>query len=88
MERVTDAATHAIIERACQWLITMNDDGGTIRDRAAFAEWLTESPVHVREYLMAAWTWSMLGDALKADSFRIDDLNTEDETVVPIRPSV
>ena len=64
MTRAIAAARRAVIESACEWLVTLHDEDVTAADRAAFAAWLTESPVHVREYLMTESDWRLLGRRL------------------------
>jgi transmembrane sensor len=42
--------TQRISERAAQWLCILEDGGEA--ESAAFAEWITESPQHLREFLL------------------------------------
>ena len=64
MTRATEIARQAILESACEWLITLHDEDATATQRAAFSDWLVESPVHVREYLAAEATWALIGECL------------------------
>ena len=87
MIRASEAAADAIIQSACEWLVTLHDEEVTADDRAGFAEWLVESPVHVREYLIAECTWALIGEALKYWEFDLDEtLNDDSGKVVPLRP--
>lgn len=54
-------ARHAIIESACERFVTLHDEPVSAGVRAGFANWFTESPVHVREYLIAEGVWWFLG---------------------------
>ena len=43
-----------IVDEAADWFIRLQDSGLTIKDREAFADWLSASAEHVREYLALA----------------------------------
>ena len=77
MARATEVAQRAIIETACEWLITLHDTAVTVDDRRRFADWLLESPVHVREYLAAEITWSLIGEVVRSEDFAFDALNDD-----------
>lgn len=96
MIRATEAANHAIIVVACEWLINLHDDAVMNADKVAFADWLLESPVHVREYLLAETTWECLSHIdwspyLSVDGLREDrdknvvTLSTTEQTPSPFR---
>ena len=86
MTRATDVARGAIIETACEWVITLDESPVSRGDRRRFADWLLESPIHVREYLAAEITWSLIGEVVKRDDFVVDASNDRaDRTVVPLK---
>ena len=83
MARATEVAQRAIIDTACEWLITLHETSVTAEDRQQFADWLLESPVHVREYLAAEITWSLIGEVVRREDFALDSSNDgEGGTVV------
>lgn len=47
-----------IIDEAAQWFVTLRDGGGDSVQRARFADWLLESPEHVRTYLELTPIWA------------------------------
>jgi len=61
MSKATQSVTSAVIDAACEWLIFMHEEMPARKDRARFVDWLLESPVHVKEYLVAEALWSDLG---------------------------
>ncbi len=54
--------TLRIAERAAEWLCALEDGGA--RERAAFAEWVSASPLHLQEFLFMS--------ALESESRRLD----------------
>jgi transmembrane sensor len=61
-----------IAAEAADWFLRLRDK--EIRpDRAAFAEWLTRSPVHLQEFLEVATLWSTVGMADSRD-YDVDGL--------------
>ena len=55
-------------------------------DRRHFADWLLESPIHVREYLAVEVTWRLLSDALSCTDFDPGACNdAAAPSVVPLR---
>ena len=83
MAHATDVARRAIIETACDWLITLHEAPVSAEDRRRFADWLLESPVHVREYLAAEVTWSLIGDVVRSEAFAVEASNdASDDNVV------
>ena len=66
MTQAIEAARRKTIEAACEWLVTLHDKDVSAADKAAFAAWLAESPVHVREYLTAERDWRLLGQHLRS----------------------
>ncbi len=87
MIRATEATADAVIQSACEWLVRLHDEEVTAEDRAGFAEWLVESPVHVREYLIAECIWALIGEVLKHWEFDLDETLNDDSDgkVVPLR---
>jgi transmembrane sensor len=47
-----------IVDEAAQWFVTLRDGGGDAAQRARFAQWLLESPAHVRTYLELTSIWA------------------------------
>ena len=85
MNRPSDVAHRAIIESACEWLITLHETQSSAEERRRFAAWLLESPVHVREYLAAEITWSLIGEVVRREEFDVDVSNDGvDRTVVSL----
>lgn len=85
MAQASDVARRAIVETACEWLITINETPVSAKDRQRFADWLRESPVHVREYLAAEITWSLIGDIVRSEAFTIEASNdASGAKVVPL----
>jgi transmembrane sensor len=62
--REPSAMSEQTIDEASTWLVTMREPTVGERERAAFADWLRESPVNVRAYLEVAALWS---DAAQLD---------------------
>ena len=87
MIRASEAAADAIIQSACEWLVTLHDEEVTADDRAGFAEWLVESPVHVREYLIAECIWSLIGEVPTHWDIDLDETSNDDSggKLVPSR---
>jgi transmembrane sensor len=53
-------------EQAAEWLVRLEDSGGTDEERTELASWLRASPAHVLEFLRARAVWeAMSGAALK-----------------------
>ena len=50
-----------IAAEAADWFLQFRNSQGKGIDPAAFAEWLTRSPVHVQEFLEVSTLWSTLG---------------------------
>jgi len=77
-----------IAQQAADWFVANRTELAP-RERAAFAEWLRASPVHVEEYLAVAATSRDLKDAC-ADSEAIDTLiaraRAAPDEPMPIRP--
>ena len=65
MAEAREIAQSAIVEMACEWLITLQEDPVPRSARHRFVAWLLESPAHVREYLAAEITWSLVGNIIK-----------------------
>lgn len=64
MSRDPHAIAPQISQAAAEWFIIMREPVVSEADRAAFAEWLQASPVHVRAYLDVTRLW---GDAAQLD---------------------
>lgn len=60
MNQLRDAATEEITVRAAEWFEKQRGGVLSATERKSFAEWLNESPVHIREYLAVAETWGGL----------------------------
>lgn len=85
MTRAQEIAQRAIVESACEWRITLDESPIPRVTRRRFAEWMLESPAHVREYLAAELTWALIGDAIKNDRMDVDPLDGDTaSTVIPL----
>ncbi|MBL8271473.1 FecR family protein [Steroidobacter sp.] len=60
MSQMKDAATDEITARAAEWFEKHRDGGLSPAERESFAQWLNESPVHIREYLAVTDAWGGL----------------------------
>jgi transmembrane sensor len=60
MSQPKDAATEEITRRAAEWFERQREGGLSAVERQAFAQWLSESPVHIREYLAVTETWGAM----------------------------
>lgn len=86
MTRATEVARGAIIESACEWVVTLDESPVSPGDRRRFADWLLESPIHVREYLAAQITWSLIAEVIQREDFVVDASNdAADRTIVPLK---
>jgi transmembrane sensor len=56
-----------IAEEAVDWLLRLHDPRHSAADREAFSSWLKSSPMHIEQYLAAAATWEVVGDAAYAE---------------------
>ena len=82
-------ATQAIIEAANEWLLAMHEEGVSAAEEQAFADWLRESPVHVREYLKAETVFASLESVDAARRIDVEALLASgDDTVVELQSSV
>lgn len=70
-----------ILDEAAEWFVTMREQDASAENRAAFAEWLRASPVHVGAYLEIAKLWT---DASRIDGNLGVDFEAPDN-VVPLR---
>ena len=78
-------ATQAIIEAANEWLLAMHEEGVSAAEEQAFAAWLRESPVHVREYLKAETMFATLADIDQAKRIDVEALlSSENDGVVEL----
>ena len=78
-------ATQAIIEAANEWLLAMHEEGVSAAEEQAFAAWLRESPVHVREYLKAEAVFATLEGVDAAKRVDVEALLvSDDDTVVDL----
>ena len=84
MNRSGTALRDAAVRAACEWLVTLEDEAATPEERRRFADWLLESSLHVREFMMAEYTWWLLEEAL-TDAGCPDACNDAGSKVVPIR---
>ena len=60
MSRAERQTQKLIAEQAAQWLMVIDESGGTPAQRHALAVWLRTSPAHVQEYLNAKAIWEAL----------------------------
>ena len=82
-------ATQAIIEAANEWLLAMHEEGVSAAEEQAFADWLRESPVHVREYLKAEAVFASLESVDIARRIDVEALlASSDDTVVELQSPV
>jgi transmembrane sensor len=72
-----------IVDEASEWFVMMRDPEISAEDRAAFADWLRASPVHVGAYVEIARLW---GDASRIDEdLKIDLASASFPNVVAIK---
>lgn len=82
MSKKSDKSTQAIIEAANEWLLVMHEEVVAESDEKAFAAWLRESPVHVREYLKAEAVFATLEEIDSAKRIDVDALLAADDDSV------
>ena len=82
MTKASDKSTQAIIEAANEWLLVMHEDSVSTADEQAFAAWLRESPVHVREYLKAEAVFATLEEIDAAKRIDVEALFAADDDSV------
>lgn len=63
----------SIAERAAEWFVLHRSGEPSAAQCEAFAEWLRESPVHIREYLAISSTSSELSKALQNSGFEFNE---------------
>lgn len=73
-----------VAERASEWLEALEEGAGP-QERAAFANWVAESPAHVREFLNIAAIDRLLADTSNC-AIELEGLDT-DSKVVALRES-
>lgn len=78
----TRAAERAIAEEAAEWFIEWREAAPSKADKLRFADWLSESPVHVEKYLAIAKAYGVLGD-VDPPSF-VDAEQFIDDTIVAL----
>ena len=61
-------------QEALSWLSTIREGDLATADRARFAQWLAQSPVHVQEYLELATTWGSLQSSRSWPDLSREDL--------------
>lgn len=82
MDKSVTRSRQAIVDTAAEWFVQLQEKPASRSTRERFAAWLTESPVHVEEYLAIAKVFDALGHV---DPGReIDVAALADETVVAI----
>lgn len=65
-QRSAERIQSLMAEQAAEWLVVLEESGGTEEERTEFATWLRASPAHVLEFLQARAVWeAMSGAALK-----------------------
>lgn len=80
MSKSVTRSRQAIVEAAADWFVQLQEKPASRSTRERFAAWLTESPVHVEEYLAIAKVFDALGHV---DPQReIDVAALADETIV------
>jgi transmembrane sensor len=72
MRRTSDTA-----RQAAQWVVQLRSPDRPVNCEQAFADWLRDSPVHVREYLQAVEVWEGLGHPQVAAGMSSDSLVRE-----------
>jgi ferric-dicitrate binding protein FerR (iron transport regulator) len=75
-----------IAERAAEWLSRL--EVASADERAEFWKWLTESPLHVREVLIAKACDTMIRNALRNQPFDLDSLKRTNTNVRDLREGV
>ena len=90
MTEASDKAAQAIIEAANEWLLVLHGTPVAEADERAFAAWLRESPVHVREYLKAEAVFASLEDVDAEKRIDVEVLlaSTDDTVVELTRPAI
>ena len=72
----------AIAEEAATWFVDWRESPPSRTDKARFADWLAESPVHVEEYLAIAQIYGVLAQVQVADVTDVETL--VDDTIVAL----
>lgn len=84
-EKSSTRATLATIEAANEWRLLMHEDRVSAADERAFASWLKQSPVHVREYLRAEAVFAAMEQVDPGKRIDVEALlAAEDDTVVEL----
>src|SRR5689334_14134600 len=60
MNDIKESSSDRITEEAADWFSRIREEELSRADRERFAQWLAESPVHIREYLGISETWGAL----------------------------
>ena len=89
MSGEVDKATAGVIEQAADWVVRLHEDESMpAGERRAFVAWLRQSPVHVREFLLAEADWLALEGVDAERATNVDALLADGEAnVVPLRGS-
>ncbi len=74
MKDAQNRALSAIGEAASEWVVLLAGAAATAADKAAFMEWLRQSPLHVQEYLRAEVAFLALQGATNNDATDIKTL--------------
>lgn len=78
----------SVTEQATDWVVELADDGDA-QTHAAFLNWLTESPRHVEEYLLASTLYKALDHVDSAEQIDLSAVLAEASfNVVPLKASV
>ena len=73
----TDKVRATIAEEAAEWFDANRDEVPDTSQRAAFAEWLKTSPLHVAEYLGVALVVQDLPQAAELEGVSVEELVAE-----------
>lgn len=82
MSKPVTKSRQSIAEEAAGWFVDWREKVPARSEKARFAQWLSESPVHVEEYLAIAKLYGELAHVDPAAAIQIDEL--VDETVVAL----
>jgi transmembrane sensor len=85
MKTRREAEALSIGEQAAEWLLILETGGA--RDREAFAEWISRSPLHVDAFLRASAVDSLLTEADREHSIAIEPIPAEERVDVTALPN-
>lgn len=73
--KLTREGSETISEQAARWLCLLAD--GDTQEEAAFASWLSKSPKHIEEFLLATATWQSVRGLAAAEPMSIEAVLSE-----------